>query len=121
MKIGNAPAARTQPWAVDWQGVADTLRRHPEEDVLLDEFNLEDTPRLRGMYVSVRAGEIGKLAELGGVVVPMARNSRIMEGNRKRGDLWLRWVPDADPREFYSDRAIRRGVAAGRYPADWSK
>ena len=121
MKIGNVPAARTQPWAVDWQAVADVLKQHPNKDLLLEEHNLEDTPRLRGLYVSVRAGEIGKLADLGGVVTATARNSRTTDGLRKRGDLWLRWEPDADPREFYSTRAINRGVAVGRYPTDWSR
>lgn len=113
MKVGDLPRGRLKPYAVDWAQVAEHLKEHPNTPVLF--LELTDTPRLRSIRVSVRHGHIGKLRDLGGIVVPIMRNSRTVEGNRKRGDLWLEWRPDVDPLEYYSKRAIERGKAVGQY------
>lgn len=112
MKVGGKPNENKKDFRVDWESVADRLREHPGEDVLLDEF--VDTSRVRALSNSVRQGDIVALFELGGVVFPSMRNSRSIGGSRRRGDVWLRWEPDADPLAHYAERSIERARVAGR-------
>lgn len=108
------PPARQADYMVDWGGVAKALKEQPGEFVLLSQFGLEDTPRLRALRNSVRQGDIVVLVELGGVVEVAERNSRSIGGRRRRGDLWLRWDPDADPVGYYAPRAVEVHRRMGR-------
>lgn len=108
------PRPKSPEWAVDWPKVARLLRDNPGVEVLLDECGFEDTPRLRALRNTVEQGGVAALVELGGVVFAAERNSRSIGGSRRRGDLWLRWEPEADPHEHYAQRFLERGVRAGR-------
>ena len=75
-----------------WVGLAEELRKHPGETILIEAFT--DTPRLRSLMTIINQQLNPTLKTLGGRVRAHMRNSYRDGVGVRRGDLWVVWHPE---------------------------
>jgi hypothetical protein len=91
--------------------VVELLKQNPNVEVLADE--LTGVPNVRSLRNTVRQGGVNVLRQLGGIVVPLVRDSLVADAehaapNRWQGNLWLRWEPDGEQAGYYAARYVER-------------
>ncbi len=79
-----------------WDTIAESLRAHPGEPILLPEFTATDKVEALQIQVNYEDCPVA-LRDLGGAVKAFIRNSQVVvkdNGKKgRRGDLWLLWLP----------------------------
>lgn len=94
IKVGGMPPPNESRRLVDWDAVAEALREHPHEAVLLPQFTSTESAMSVLATVNRPEGTVRALRELGGKVIAQMRNSKGLVGRRRRGDVWLTWHPE---------------------------
>ncbi len=88
-QVGGMPRPSGGEGQTLWASLADQLRAHPNEAILITEFT--DTPRLRSLMTSINQGYVNVLADMPGTVKAHMRGSYIDRAGIRRGDLWVIW------------------------------